>query len=324
LNLSSHGFSQVPEEIWESQTAQIDQSFERSDYNAPFDVMELKRMVMADNQITALDSRLNEMISLAVLDARNNLIKHLPNLAGLVQLTVLNVSQNQLETIDPSVYLLPLMELRLDGNLLSDVGDLGKLTRLSILDLSKNKLTALPAGLDCLFSLTNLNLSYNGLETIDCSILDKPLLSELNLSYNRIKDFTQSCPLLLPKLKILDLKHNSLSKLRLTLNAPSLKDFCCLANNISEISGILDNSPELEILVLSDNSLASLPPQVTSLKTLKRLDISNNDIVKWTNIVCLASRTRITQLERSFIFRKPPARNAFDYQHSARSPVSQK
>lgn len=70
LNLSSHGLSRLPNELWNFQLQiVVDHSFERAEQQSGWwEVSALQRLTAADNQIESIDPRINEMSSLCALD----------------------------------------------------------------------------------------------------------------------------------------------------------------------------------------------------------------------------------------------------------------
>lgn len=221
------------------------------------------------------------MTNLLTLEMRNNAIQTLPSLNQLTKLTVLNVSFNSLIKIDTSVFALPLKELYIGGNQINDLPyGISKLSRISLLDISVNSLTSLPAGISQLTTLTNLNLSNNQISQIDLDLFSRMnLLAYLNLSNNKISSISLRTSFSFPNLYVFDLKYNQLKKISLIgLSCPKLRDFCCSFNKISDLT-FFDNCPNLESLDLRDNSMNEVPKEILHLHNLKRLDVSNNNIL---------------------------------------------
>jgi Leucine-rich repeat (LRR) protein len=235
---------------------------------------------MNDNCITEIDIRINEMNNLNALELRNNQITHIPNIEHLSQLKVLNLSHNNIHSLDPSIFFLPLVELHLNDNKIVNIpNDIGFLACIMKLDLSNNQLLSVPDGLTKLITLTNLNLSNNNISTISLSTFEEmDVLTELTLSNNRITSITNNpFKKSLQSLTIMDLKYNQLKKLDLNFFAPKLRELTSSFNKIVEISGLV-NFPLLEVLDVRDNDLVTLSNEVLSLKHLRRLDICNNNI----------------------------------------------
>lgn len=205
----------------------------------------------------------------------------MPDLRSLEQLSVLNMSYNRLSVIHSSVFALPLIDLNLKGNLLQQLPlEIGHLHRLSSLDISENKISCLPAEFSRLTSLTKLDISKNVIDILDSSWFEEMYqLSDLNLSNNHINSIKQSLTLSLPSIVLLDIKQNQLTDMDWDISAPKLKDFCISFNKLALFSSsFLKSSNLMEVIDLRDNQLTSVPYDILSLKHLKRLDVTNNNI----------------------------------------------
>ncbi|KAL2918644.1 hypothetical protein HK105_202045 [Polyrhizophydium stewartii] len=289
LNLSSQGLAALPDALWDPPGAAVERtvdfSFDRgNDEGSWWEVVDLARLVAADNQLSEIDPRIADFGALVLLDLHNNQIAAIPDcIARLSNLAVLNLAFNGIQFVPDAICHLPLVELHLAGNQLSSLPvDIGALVRLSTLDLSDNKITTLPPSMAGLRSLQTCNLSKNQLTTLGTVLLSQlSLLTDLNASYNQIEAVVPhgAAQLSLPALRTLDLKHNRLRTWTVELNCPELRDFCISFNQIVQVSdGSLADARQLEILDLRDNALGAVPADVLSLHQLKRLDLTNNSI----------------------------------------------
>ncbi|KAJ6758937.1 PLANT INTRACELLULAR RAS-GROUP-RELATED LRR PROTEIN [Salix koriyanagi] len=110
-----------------------------------FELVNLKKLSVNSNKLAYLPMSTSHITSLKILDARLNNLRSLPeDLENLVNLEVLNVSQNfqYLETLPFSI---------------------GLLLSLVELDVSYNKITALPDSMGCLRKLKKLSVEGNPL-----------------------------------------------------------------------------------------------------------------------------------------------------------------
>ncbi|KAJ6673158.1 PLANT INTRACELLULAR RAS-GROUP-RELATED LRR PROTEIN [Salix viminalis] len=110
-----------------------------------FELVNLKKLSVNSNKLAFLPMSTSYITSLKILDARLNNLRSLPeDLENLVNLEVLNVSQNfqYLETLPFSI---------------------GLLLSLVELDVSYNKITALPDSMGCLRKLKKLSVEGNPL-----------------------------------------------------------------------------------------------------------------------------------------------------------------
>ncbi|KAI8927847.1 hypothetical protein BC831DRAFT_450711 [Entophlyctis helioformis] len=249
-----------------------------------WDVVDLTRLVAADNCLSLIDPRIADFGALTVLDLHNNAIEAVPDcLASLANLSVLNLSFNRIAALPEALCSLPLVDLQLASNCLRSLpADIGRLSRLSTLELADNQIAALPPSLSALAALQKLGLAKNHLVSIDLVSLSSLVrLTELNLSYNRIESVSASPtdPICLPALALLDIKHNKLAAWSNPLVCPQLRDACFAFNRITSINdGVLAACPLLEILDLRDNAFVAVPSDVLSMRLLKRLDLTNNNI----------------------------------------------
>ena len=114
----------------------------------------------------------------------------LPNsISNLSNLTVLDLSGNQLSTLADSISNLSnLTRLYLRENQLSTLADsISNLSNLTVLDLTVNQLSTLADFISNLSNLTVLYLSGNQLSTLPDSISNLSNLTRLDLSFNQIK-----------------------------------------------------------------------------------------------------------------------------------------
>jgi Leucine-rich repeat (LRR) protein len=135
----------------------------------------LEKLNASDNQISEFPEGMEELQSLRTLVFSHNQLRHVPVLFQLTQLTALNLTRNQIETV-PAALPSSLKEVRLAGNKITRISgellmnlspsirhldisyneleelpvQIGQLTALEVLYLSENQLTALPRELACL------------------------------------------------------------------------------------------------------------------------------------------------------------------------------
>lgn len=156
----------------------------------------LTKLCVYENRLTALPAAFGELNQLKHLDLSNNRLVELPDslLTGLLQLEVLNLSGNQLESLPP----------------------LGPLSHLLDVYLSNNRLTALPDGIDRpeLASLLSIRAKNNRIEALPSSLSRLPCLRVLDLESNQIADMPADvggCA----KLRELNLRSNRIADRRL-------------------------------------------------------------------------------------------------------------
>ncbi|KAI1731045.1 leucine rich repeat domain-containing protein [Ditylenchus destructor] len=227
----------------------------------------------------------------------NNLHSVPMALKPLQALEYLNMNSNKLGSLDDDLFSnfkANLSELFLAFNRLTKIPSvvLQGMHRLQHLDLSKNKIAKIDkmafgsyeGGGGGSVSLVKLNLAGNQiLEVVDPgSFLYMSQLTYLDLSFNRIKRLTSFQWLA-------HLERVSLSRNRIhTLNAKTFHSTSAIQvkwlnlahNRISNMhTSAFENLPNLEQLLLNNNQLTTLQPQIlSSLKNLRQLSLAHNQI----------------------------------------------
>ncbi|OAY46664.1 hypothetical protein MANES_06G017500v8 [Manihot esculenta] len=122
-----------------------------------YELVNLKKLSVNSNKLLYLPHSISRLTSLKSLDARLNNLRSLPeNLENLINLQVLNVSQNFqfLETLPYSI---------------------GLLISLVELDLSYNRITSLPDSMGCLRKLQKLSVEGNPLVSPPMEVVEQGL-----------------------------------------------------------------------------------------------------------------------------------------------------
>lgn len=184
--------------------------------------------------------------------------------SSLGNLRVLNVSQNNLQTIDKKW--------------------ISSLKELQILDLSQNALHT--KAIENVFknpSLQHLNLSGNKLNELnDRMFQELYVLSNLDLSYNEIKNISRNCFSKQKNLQILNLSSNKFYDLQYDWfkNLGSLTTLILSQNKLKILRNVVF-SPlnNLQVLDISQNHIQSIGLlSFKGLMSLKYLNISCNNI----------------------------------------------
>ncbi|KAI8376468.1 uncharacterized protein BYT42DRAFT_574721 [Radiomyces spectabilis] len=291
LNISSRGLDKIPEEVlnmYHVDPNSIVVDFSSSSDDAWYDAVELNKLIVGDNSLTKLDTRVGEEFgALVLLDLRHNLLSTLPeSLIQLRNLTVLQLPYNHFEEVPSCVTKMKsLRELDLSHNRLTQVPvELAQIDRLEILELGNNQIKELPRELTELGMLRKLNVQHNQLTSFPKieHATEWQKLEELVISQNRLRVlFPASISLL--SLQRLDAQHNQISDLmsdqEMSVQLPMLEELLLSHNRLSSVSpGVLASAPKLQTLALAWNTLAEIPDSILQLEQLKRLDVSNNEI----------------------------------------------
>ncbi|MFX1437551.1 MAG: leucine-rich repeat domain-containing protein [Promethearchaeota archaeon] len=215
------------------------------------------------------------------LDLKINRIAKLPkNLSKLINLTYLDLSNNNLRSLPESFGSLSSLEyLYLKYNKINEIpSTIGKLEKLIILDLRHNNIKSLPNEISSLNSLEILDIHGNRLNNFPKFPKGFNSLTELQLGLNQLKSLPDSL-INLKSLKILGLGGNDLTVDLYLLNKfSSLKVLDLYDNNIRTLPNEIGELNSLETLILRNNKLINLPESFKNLNSLKKLDLSWNDL----------------------------------------------
>lgn len=213
----------------------------------------------------------------------NNLIFD-DKISKLSNVTVLSLTKQRfatgggLSTLPPSFEKLKnLKELDLRVNPLVTFPEvIFKLVNLSILNLADCSLSGIPQQISMLKNLEELFLDNNIIEMND-TILELSKLRSLVLSNNRIKDISN---LHLKSIEILDVGDNDIQKIPQSLfqEGSPLKQLILTGNSIQSLPCEVQRLKCLKRLNISKNLLKKLPYEIGELANLKYLNISWNDI----------------------------------------------
>ena len=262
------------------------------------DVSSLKAETVPDIKIKNKEDYLNGKDNPAVSEAVAEKEKVMADLPATViikgkeystELTSLTLSNMDLndEDIVELKYMVNLTELQIYQNNITDLSPLKGLTELKNLSLFKNKVEDL-SPLAGLVGLESLYLRSNNIS--DISPLDGLVhLRALDLSDNNVSDIS---PLTnLKQLELLRLNDNNINSITALSGMNKMIGLHLQNNDISDITP-LTTMGDLNELYLENNSIGSIEP-LMSLTSLQWLKISNNPI---TNIRPAASLIMLKKL----------------------------
>ena len=138
------------------------------------------------------NTKLRNIVELAMCEEVHQHIDNANDSHVWLKVTHLDLSDNQIETIDEAIKLLPHIEiLNLNNNRLSEISNVTLLPRLSQLSLALNKFTSLPEDLHIkLGKIVQLDLSQNSLTSLS-SFSKLYCLEGLDVSCNRIENIEE-------------------------------------------------------------------------------------------------------------------------------------
>jgi Leucine-rich repeat (LRR) protein len=245
----------------------------------------------------------SRFINLEELTIKNFDIKQIQYNAFTTSLIKLNLSNNEINELQPGIFdnLSLLEQLDLSNNKIRvlqplymytipkvgiKLGIFDNLQNLKNLDLSNNKIKELqPCIFDNLPLLQELNLENNEIEILPRHIFDNlPLLLQLNLDDNKILELPQHIFDKLELLQQLKLDNNEIRGFSHHIfDKLQLLEILYLSNNqIQELkSGTFNNLPKLETLYLSYNQIQKLKSGTfNNLPALEILFLEHNKIIK--------------------------------------------
>ncbi|CAF4165564.1 unnamed protein product, partial [Rotaria sp. Silwood2] len=230
----------------------------------------------------------------------------IPNLSQFSKLQMLDISCNNLTRIENLRNLSNLRELKLYGNKIERIENLECLTQLQTLQLQYNEIQSIGSGLVYLTRLQSLRIDSNKLSLIrsdevlklaqlktldisDCSIENLDFINTLS-SISELRAchcYLKTLPNQFRNLRYLidlDLSNNELINITPLKNLSSLRILHLAYNHIQDIQ-ILSSLVLLNELDLNNNQINLVPNTFDKLIDLQYLNLSNNRINSWDDIV---------------------------------------
>ncbi|XP_029135761.1 transforming growth factor beta activator LRRC32 [Labrus bergylta] len=242
-----------------------------------FNLCHLKVLNLSKNSMEFFQStRSTDSYDLQILDLSENKMHYFPLLPRNNVLQYLDVSRNQLQSINvtashdrrTTVHLFHLRYLDMSYNQLQIIHEsfFYCMASLEVLNVSNNCISS--------FSITNegllqtvkvINLSYNSLQSLTFGENTLPSLEELLLQGNDLTNLDHQIFQKLPSIKHLYLQENDL-------------EICDADQNCKNPPACVSFSsiPNLQFLYISENNLQTLPSNAFANTPLKLLDLSLN------------------------------------------------
>lgn len=218
----------------------------------------LQYLQLNHNQVTDI-SAISNLTKLSQLLLDDNQITLIPNLSNLVNLKQLSLSSNDISQLT-DISRTNLTSLDVSNNQLTSLEQLGTSKTLEELDLSNNNLTDVD-GINQLLMLENVDLSYNAIDNID-KIINNDNLVQVNLRHNKIEDIS---PLnSLSNLEELNLSQNKIVRASDFSNLENLQRLNLSENSINDLSDL----EQLEgININAENQVIRLEPKNVDTNT---------------------------------------------------------
>ncbi|KAF2723028.1 L domain-like protein [Polychaeton citri CBS 116435] len=268
------------------------------------EVVDVTRLIAADNEFENIDDAVfpdkkaeeletdgeegsgNQFGGLELLDLHGNILASVPmGLRRLERLTTLNLAHNKLDNsaLESISQITSLKELKLGHNNMSGnlPSSLCQLSNLEKLELQSNRLLSLPGALRELVCLKVLNLSGNQLTNLPMDAIQAIQLEELDASSNALMGsfFPLGASASHANLSALNLANNSLAALSFTetVDLPCVQEINLANNHLTTVPDVT-HWTKLRTLVASENKITELPAGLTSLKVLRNINLTGNDI----------------------------------------------
>ena len=133
-------------------------------------------------------SGLEHLVNITELDLTQNQVTDLSPIASLTKLTSLELAQNDITDISPLTSLTNLTFLRIQDNLVTDISPLAGLTKLTELNLWLNEISDI-SPLAALTDLTKINLTSNKISDLS-PLASLTNVTKLELTKNEITDLS--------------------------------------------------------------------------------------------------------------------------------------
>ncbi|XP_061097135.1 leucine-rich repeat-containing protein 7-like isoform X2 [Conger conger] len=285
LDYSHCSLQQVPKEIF---------SFERTleelylDANQIeelpkqlFSCQALRKLSMADNDLSSLPPSISSLVNLRELDVSKNGIQEFPdNIKGCKCLSVMEASVNPITKLpDGFTHLINLTQLFLNDAFLDSLPpNFGKLSKLRILELRENHLKTLPKSLHKLALLERLDLGSNEFCELPDVLEQIQHLKELWMDNNSLQSIPGSVGRL-KHLSYLDLSKNRIESVDSDISGCEvLEDLLLSFNSLQQLPDSIGILKKLTTLKVDENQLSSLPNAIGSLSHLEEFDCSANEL----------------------------------------------
>lgn len=280
-----------------------------------FNLDELTTLDLSHNNLKEVPEGLERAKTLLVLNLSYNHIDSIPNqlFMQLTDLLFLDLSSNNLETLPPQTRRLAnLQTLILNHNPLGhfQLRQLPSLMNLETLHMrdTQRTLSNIPANLDSLTNLTDLDLAQNSLPKVPEALYALPNLKRLNLSDNEIFELSQAVDSW-QHLETLNLCRNKLSSLPSSLCKITSLRRLYVNDNELDFEGIpsgIGKLCSLEVFSAAHNQLEMIPEGLCRCGSLKKLILTSNCLITLPEAIHLLTDLDVLDLRDNPDLIMPP------------------
>ena len=257
------------------------------DYLAP----SLESLTLRSNLLSSMQG-VENLVQLTHLELYDNQIESLSHLDQLSKLTILDMSFNAIREMSPVACCPLLTELYIAQNKLRKIEGISEMKHLKILDLGANRIRSMSnCGLDKLINLESLWLGKNKIEAID-GVNALPKLEKLDVQHNRLLSIDNA------------IVHNDVESkegdegvdaaLQGITGLKSLRQLYLASNSITNVKGLPLES-KLECIDLTSNKISNLDG-IEVHKELGDLWLTSNEIENMAQIQALTVLPELASL----------------------------
>ncbi|KAF0700692.1 Aste57867_8746 [Aphanomyces stellatus] len=252
------------------------------------------------------------------VDAHHRGIKRLGDLSPMLKLYSLDVSFNELKSLENIHTAKDLKELKVYNNKLASAAGLKGNQNVEVLVMSDNEIPDIPSDFTSLFKLKTLQLHGNKIARIE-NLKTCRHLTYLDLSRNRITGAWTTALQSLAALEFLNLSDNQISSIGSLDNLSKLEELNLAGNSLSSLAGTypphltayavlrvdrnkiadlktLPILPNLNEFYVQCNLLSDISCVVDRLPQLESIDVRNNRLRGLNDVACLARCTVLEDL----------------------------
>jgi len=280
----------------------------------------LKLLDLSDNRLEELPPDIGMCFSLQTLNVSSNRIKTFPDEIGqLAHLTTFLFFSNRINILPEWVGALPLTELNAFNNrILKLPHGLGALSEVREMNLAANVMMQLQhesiaqwkavkvlnlydcrlmklCSLEALENLEELRLFNNNLEEVPDLGHNLSNLKIIELNKNRITTLPLTFFAGLRALERIVLNQNNIESIPVGIHCPKLESMLISQNNLTELPPDLPLWPSLRVLFVNVNQLQKLPETFLQCTKIERINLSRNNKLMASSKHILAHLKKVTE-----------------------------